>query len=143
MENKEHLNHIFIVKEDYTFKSGYETLELKKGDEITYNDLLKVVGGFHGRLKFVLTCTKLKDILEKTEEAYIEYNSEELPENILENTISPMFLVNQDIKKGRKVIFKEEEKITLDQIEQAGFEIADLLNTQKIMEIKVTGDVQI
>lgn len=119
----------YLAIEDYNLSGAQEPFLLEKGKTYTKNQLVEIVGST-GRLTFLLKATKLKYCLvAESEETVAE-------ETASEETASVVFLVNEALKKGKKIIFKAGDKIGASEISEF-FDIASLLKEKKIMEIKV------
>jgi len=127
---------------------------LKKG-EYSREDLVKLYQD-EGRFNFCFTCTSLKDVLKEIKEENqsfaekilqivvnpsVDYLNQDLNEdnNISECQIKIIYIAKEDIKKGKKVVFKKDDKITDEDLEKVfgkkfDNSIYDLLLETKIVD---------
>ena len=109
-----------------------------KAGKYSKEDLIKLYGG-KDKFNFCFTCTSLKnalkeskeEIIEETQEATIEIPAIEETQEFAPITIS--YIAKEDLKKGRKVIFKKDQKITLEELE-ANFTLEEVAD--KLIETK-------
>ena len=99
-------------------------IDLKAG-KYSKKDLIKLYGG-EDKFNYCFTCTSLKNALKETEEGIIEEVAEFAP-------ITIFYIAKEDLKKGKKVIFKKDDKITLEELE-ANFTLEEVVD--KLIETK-------
>lgn len=128
----------FLAVADYHLVKGSKSLELKKEKIYSKKELVEFLES-EGVLKFKLKCTKLKHALINFEEAKAVSIKEEKPvveiENKEQSNSEIMFVVNKQVKKENKVVFKKSEKVKLSDLE--GFDVADLVENGFLTEIKI------
>ena len=104
-----------------------------KAGKYSKEDLIKLYGG-EDKFNYCFTCTSLKNalkevdgkVVEKTETIGIEEVQEFAP-------ITISYIAKEDLKKGKKVIFKKDQKITLEELE-ANFTLEEVAD--KLIETK-------
>lgn len=109
-------------------------INLKAG-KYSKEDLIKLYGG-EDKFNFCFTCTSLKNALKETKQEITEEVVEaETPiEEVVEFApIKISYIAKEDIKKGKKVIFKKDDKITLEELE-ANFTLEEVAD--KLIETK-------
>lgn len=116
-------------------------VELKKG-QYSKEELIKLYGD-EDKFNFCLTCTSLKDALIETKEAkksFIEKVIDAVADPVLkEPELEIVYIAKEDIKKGRKVIFKKEAKITFADLEKAfGDKVNEIFEQDLLIETKIT-----
>lgn len=101
-------------------------------------ELTKIVGGNEGTLNFLLLCTDLKDYIKEvtTPEQVGEVTEEVITPEQVKEELKIVFLVQKDIKKGKKTLFKEGKKLDIEDLE--GFEISKLIEEGFLLETKVS-----
>lgn len=109
---------MFELIEDYTSGDGKY---LTKG-EYSKEDLIEIFGN-EGTFNFLYNCTNLKYCLKEKKTSLknkiinkIEEFAEEISNPILD-TSNLIYIVNEDIKKGNKIVFKKDDKVTLKELE--------------------------
>jgi hypothetical protein len=109
-----------------------------KAGKYSKEDLIKLYGG-QDKFNYCFTCTSLKNALKESKEGIIEEVKEitiETPavEEVKEFApITISYIAKEDIKKGKKVIFKKDQKITLEELE-ANFTLEEVAD--KLIETK-------
>lgn len=127
-------------------------IKLKAG-EYSKEELIKLYGD-EGRFNFCLTCTSLKDVLKEVKEEkqsfvekvlealttppvdYLNQDLEEVKESesILVKTV---YIAKEDIKKGKKVVFKKDDKINDEELEKAFGDKLDKAIYELLLETKI------
>jgi len=116
---------------------------LLEAREYTKEELVSLYGS-ENSLNFCLKCTSLKDAVEEVagEEVALKEKIIKKVEEVIEvvsgeasEEVALKFLVQENIKKGRKILFKEGDKVTEEELED--LDIQELLNEGKLLEIKV------
>lgn len=140
-------------------------IELKKG-EYSKEQLIKIYND-EGRLNYCLSCTSLKEVLipikkslkekivDKVEEV-IDIVSNNKSENQVQEVqleepngkehngeeIETIFIAKENLRKNNKVVFKKDDKITYEELEEAfGNNLKSIFD--KLIETKVTKNVSI
>ena len=103
-------------------------INLKAG-KYSKEDLIKLYGG-EDKFNYCFTCTSLKQSLKELDN---KTNKEDVKpiEEFAPITIS--YIAKEDLKKGKKVIFKKDDKITLEELE-ANFTLEEVVD--KLIETK-------
>lgn len=127
-------------------------IDLKAGEYLK-EELIKLYGD-EGRFNFCLTCTSLKDFLKEAKEEKqsfvekvlealtsptVDYLNEDLEEvkkseSILVKTV---YIAKENIKKGKKVVFKKDDKITDEELEKVFGDKLDKSIYELLFETKI------
>jgi predicted adenine nucleotide alpha hydrolase (AANH) superfamily ATPase len=122
-------------------------INLKAG-EYSKEELVKLYQD-EGRFNFCLTCTSLKDVLEEAKEEKQSFigkvletiaspSVEELNEELEEvSVVETVYIAKEDIKKGKKVIFKKDDKITDEELEKTFGDKLDNSIYDLLLETKI------
>lgn len=120
-------------------------VDLKKG-HYSKEELIKLYED-EGRFNFCLTCTSLKEVLIELKEdkkSFIEKIVDVIANPSVEDTMletsefETIYIAKEDIKKGKKVIFKKEAKITFADLEKAfGDKVNEIFEQDLLMETKI------
>ena len=115
---------MFELEKDFN-ENGFN---LKAG-KYSREQLIKLYCG-EDKFNFCFTCTSLKNVLKEIKQETIEEVVEFAP-------ITINYIAKEDLKKGKKVIFKKDDKITLGELETnfALEEVADKLIETKDVSI--------
>lgn len=121
-----------------------------KAGQYSKEQLVKIVGS-EGVLHYIMTCTDLKNYIYKTteetpvveQEAAVEHTAEEVVEEtpIVEqenqdgDDFEIIYLVEKDIKKGKKILFKQGQKLAYEDLKE--FDIQALLDKDFLLETKI------
>lgn len=116
-------------------------VELKK-DQYSKEELVKLYGN-EDRFNFCLTCTSLKEVLIEVKEgkkSFIQKVIDVVADPVLEQPkIEIVYIAKEDIKNGRKIIFKKEAKITFADLEKAfGDKVNEIFEKDLLIETKIT-----
>jgi len=136
----------FLAIEDFDLKKNQEVFSLKKGESYTKKELVKFLEK-EGTLNFKLKCTKLKNALVEFDKDIQESIKSEISEEpkaeepkAEEPKVEMMFLVNKQIKQGKKVLFKKEQKITISELQDLN--VAELVEEGFLTEIKISKETE-
>lgn len=126
-------------------------IDLKKG---TYSkDQLIKLYGDEGAFNFCFTCTSLKEYLLEVKqkdksmlEKILDVVSEPLVKDIILETekveddkVDIVYIVKEEIRKGKKVIFSKDDKITFLQLEEAfGDKVNEIFEKDLLIETKIS-----
>jgi len=109
---------------DFSLQLDTKYVNFKKDDLISREDLIKLVGS-ESHLNYRLKCTTLKNNLVEVESS----------ESVETESVETIFLVVEDLKVGKKTLFKADSKAKASELAEK-FSISDLLKEKKIMETK-------
>lgn len=116
-------------------------VELKKG-QYSKEELVKLYDS-EDRFNFCLTCTSLKEALieiKESKKSFIQKVIDVVADPVLEQPkIEIVYIAKEDIKLGRKIIFKKEAKITFADLEKAfGDKVNEIFEKDLLIETKIT-----
>lgn len=130
---------MFTLKKDFA-DNGYK---LKKGD-YTKEKLIKIYGS-EERFNFCFACTSLKDVLVVKEEKKKTLGDK--IKNLVTGSdstegdsteVNIVYLINENIKKGRKIAFRKDQQVSYVEIEEVfGEKTEEIINSDKVTETKV------
>jgi hypothetical protein len=132
----------YKVLEDYALNSSRLKVSLKKGIEISEDDLIKKFGG-EKSFEYLMSCTTLKKVLEvclleegsAKEEATEEGSTEEGSTEII-------FTIKEDLYRGKSknVLVEKGSKVSLKELKLnfSNSQIKKFVSNKQIMETKVS-----
>ncbi len=147
----------FLAIENYDLKKGQELIALKKGESYSRKDLVKFLEK-EGTLNFKLKCTKLKNaLIEFDKDIQESIRSDIAQEPVAQEPVAQepvaqepvaqepvaqepvaqemVFLVNKQIKKDNKVLFKKGQKIAISELKD--LDVASLVADGSLIETKI------
>lgn len=136
----------YKVKNNYSHR-GTTSFDIKKGEEFSEEDLIEKFGS-EGVFKYMRECCGFSKVIEIVEfsvpglginESKDSEDKEVETQEVETQEVEIMFLTKEDLSKKKKVIFKKDSKISIEELKEnySDSTISKYIKEKKLMEIKV------